>query len=684
MKHFTFTKKSVPVVIETVLLFLLLFLKSARVSTDILKLGQFVLPVAMFSVVIFAVLSLLIRLGFRRDHIPVCFGLYTLVSVFLLIDAVYCGYTGKLPSIVMLRYTGQLGDVSSAIFENVTFSRLLYAIDIPLWILYFVHFRKKIRAFFGTDVKNGCPRASAVTLGIIGGLAVTVTMGYCIFTSFAPAYFKNEILSYHVLDIINVLFPSEDHVILDGTLLPENLFGDDTDIAEITGTTEPGVPDDTGAVTAPSTDDNEIETGDTTEAHDPGEEPSIPVIKPISPYYGIANGYNVMTIQLEAFQNFVIGAFYNGQELTPNLNALLRKDTLYFENYYYQIGGGNTADAEFAVNNSLYAPDTVAAYEVYRENDYYAMPTLLKENGYGEATAFHAYFEDYWFRHVAYPGQGFDTYLSGSNFYAYPYEVAGMGASDGAFFNMAVDYLAEQNYDDPFYAFMVTLTSHYDFKLPAQFQHLTLDEKHVGTLFGNYLQAVHYVDDAIGQLIDALKEHGMYENTIITLYGDHFGLPVYDWKSKMYMEEWLGKEYTYEQHFNVPLIMHIPGCDMAETISVTGGHIDVMPTLLHVLGLENKKGIMFGQNLLTAKEGIVYQQTHLARGSFISDTVLFQYPFNGIEVYAQANAIGTWEELDASKFLDISKESKKKIEQCMYLLDNNLVLIENYKAALEK
>ena len=183
------------------------------------------------------------------------------------------------------------------------------------------------------------------------------------------------------------------------------------------------------------------------------------------------------------------------------------------------------------------------------------MATLLKDNGWTTATAFHGYTNTFWNRNLAYPGQGFDAYLSGSDYYAEPTEKAGMGVSDGEFFVRAVDYLKTQ--EGPFYAFMVTLTSHYAFELPAQYNMLTLHEEHVGTLFGNYLQSVHYFDYAVGMFIDALKDAGLYDNTVLTFYGDHFGLPVYDWQSKMFMTELLGREYTYAEHFNVPLMIPV-------------------------------------------------------------------------------------------------------------------------------
>ncbi len=612
--------------IELILPLGLLSAKLFALNTDMLKLGTYTLPMLCASLVTVGVLCLLIRLVFRRDHFPFFMVLYGILSVFMLIDAVYCAYTGKLPSAVMLQYLGQLDGVSDAIYANVTFARLLYAIDVPLWILYAVHFRRR---WFGGIASCHWNLQKNVILAAVTALSLVICVGYCLFTPFVPSYFKSEILTYHVTDILSQILPGS------GIAASVPVWNEQT------------------------SGGNDVEE---------------------DPYRGIAEERNVITIQVEALQNFVLNLEYNGQVITPNLNALLTQDTLYFDNYYYQIGGGNTADAEFAVNNSLYAPVDEAAYSRYADNDFYSMAKLLKDNGWTSATAFHGYVNTFWNRNVAYPGQGFDAYLSGSDYYAEPAEVAGMGVSDGEFFVRAVDYLKEQS--GPFYAFMVTLTSHYAFELPAQYNMLTLKDEHVGTLFGNYLQSVHYFDHAVGMLIDALKAANLYDNTIITFYGDHFGLPVYDWQSKMFLTELLGTEYTYESHFNVPLMIHIPGSGVTETKSVAGGHIDVMPTLLHLLGLKNEKGIMFGESLLRLESNVVCQQQHLGRGSFISDEVFFQFPLSGIALNAEANAIGTWEELNPSDYIEISDAAREEIEQCMYLLDNNLVLIDAYRAAM--
>src|SRR5699024_9580423 len=74
-----------------------------------------------------------------------------------------------------------------------------------------------------------------------------------------------------------------------------------------------------------------------------------------SDMFGVAEGRNVIFINAESIQDFVIGNEVNGQEITPFLNSLVDdEDTYYFENFYEQTGQGNTSDSEFLIENSLY------------------------------------------------------------------------------------------------------------------------------------------------------------------------------------------------------------------------------------------------------------------------------------------------------------------------------------------
>lgn len=335
--------------------------------------------------------------------------------------------------------------------------------------------------------------------------------------------------------------------------------------------------------------------------------------------FGIAEGKNLIVIQMEALQNFVIDKDYNGSEITPVLNQLIRDSgTIYFNNYYMQIASGNTSDAEFATNNSVYGSEKSYTYELFKGNTFRGLPVLLKERGYS-TIAMHGYEGSFWSRLDMYPAQGFDTFIDGTGYE--PTVVHGWGIIDEEFYRQSVNYLKDQ--PQPFYNFMVSLSNHTPFKMDKELCRLMLSDKHKNTRFGDYLNSTAYSDYALGVLLDELKKAGLYENSVIAIYGDHFGLAQKDEDNGTLLTEFLGKPYRFDEMANIPLIIHIPGEEINETFTVAGGQIDFMPTIAYLLGFEELDTIYMGQNLITAKEGFVAQNRYAPLGSFIADETVF-------------------------------------------------------------
>ncbi|MBQ8588978.1 MAG: LTA synthase family protein [Firmicutes bacterium] len=361
------------------------------------------------------------------------------------------------------------------------------------------------------------------------------------------------------------------------------------------------------------------------------------------PLFGIAEGKNLIVIQAEALQDFVIGEEYNGQELTPVLNELLKENTIHFDNYYMQIAAGNTSDAEFATNNSIYGTGQSYTYEIYKNNAFRGLPWLLMERGYS-TIAMHGYEGQFWSRDVAYETQGFETFVDKDGFRRYGTETA-WGINDEDFFRQAVKYMKDQ--EEPFYSFLVTLSNHTPFELPEQLSTLELKEEHVGTLFGNYLRSVHYADKALEVLIEQLKNEGLYENTVIALYGDHFGLSVSDEANVNHMSEFLGREYKFSDAANVPLIIHIPGAEgLPETVSVAGGQTDFLPTMAYLMGFDELDTLYMGQNLLeTGQEGYVIQYRYAQPGTFITNEYCYNASTDGIFTNGKAYTLENGERM---------------------------------------
>ena len=382
---------------------------------------------------------------------------------------------------------------------------------------------------------------------------------------------------------------------------------------------------------------------------------------------GIAAGRNLIVIQMESFQNFLVNAVYNGREITPNLNRLAAGESIYFSSYYQQLGRGNTSDAEFVTNNSLYPVIFGPVYELYQDNRFYGLPWVLKENGY-RTVVLHGYKKSFWNRDKAYPGQGFDLFISEEDFVID--EKIGFGLSDKSFFRQTADYL--KNLEQPFYSFIITLSSHVPYKMPDSCQGLELLPEDEGTLFGNYIQAVHYTDEAIGEFIDYIKELGLYDNSIIALYGDHFGIDCKNEAAEQ-VKAFLGRDYTYNEMLNIPLIIHIPGSGIHETVETTGGQVDFMPTVLNLLGISGENLVMFGHDLLQADSGFAASQTYMLKGSFIDDENVFEMARTGIFEDSKAWDRKTGKPVSIDTCREGYERAIKEIAKCTYLLENDLL-----------
>lgn len=336
-------------------------------------------------------------------------------------------------------------------------------------------------------------------------------------------------------------------------------------------------------------------------------------VKPDPNMFGVAEGKNLIVVSLESLQSFVINNDVYGEEVTPFLNELIN-DSYYFENFYHQTGQGKTSDSEFLLENSLYPLSRGAVFFTHAGNELDAMAEKLGEKGYFTSTM-HANNKSFWNRDIMYQAIGYDYFYSATDYNITPEISVGWGMKDSPFFDQSVELM--KSMEKPFYTKMITLTNHHPFRLDEEDKYIDEYDSKSGTL-NRYFQTVRYMDEALKEFFQKLKDEGLYENSIIVMYGDHYGISE---NHNEAMEQYLGKEVTpfvSAQLQRVPLFVHIPGVTnngRGEVISKVGGQIDLKPTLLHLMGVNTKNDIQFGEDLFSPdhREFIVFRD-----GSFIT------------------------------------------------------------------
>jgi lipoteichoic acid synthase len=336
--------------------------------------------------------------------------------------------------------------------------------------------------------------------------------------------------------------------------------------------------------------------------------------EPNPKYFGAGEGMNVIYLHLESIQNFLIDYKLHGEEVTPFLNSLTSEEsTLYFDNFFHQTAQGKTADAEFMLETSLYGLPQGSAFTTKGLNTYQAAPAILGQQGYTSAV-FHGNSGSFWNRDEIYKSFGMNKFFDADSYELNPEDMADYGLMDKPFFEESIPML--ESLPQPFYSKFITVSHHYPYHIDEEdatiAPHTTGDKS-----VDRYFQTARYADEALKQFFEDLKESGLYDNSIIIMYGDHYGISENHNKA---MEKVLGKEITPFESTGlqrVPLFIRVPGMEGGVNHEY-GGQIDLLPTLLHLLGTDTKEYIQFGTDLLSEQHDDIIP---FRNGDFVSSEI---------------------------------------------------------------
>lgn len=334
--------------------------------------------------------------------------------------------------------------------------------------------------------------------------------------------------------------------------------------------------------------------------------------------FGKYKGRNVIAVSLESLQNFVINNEMNGEVVTPFLNSLTKdKDTFYFDEFYHQTGLGKTSDSEFIFENSLFGLGRGAVFFTHGGNTYNSLANRLNENGYF-TNVMHPNNKSFWNRDMMYKSLNIDKFYDVNSYEIGEGEAVNWGMKDIPFMEQSAKHIGEM--PQPFYSRLITLTNHYPFYLDEEDKMINEYDSNSGTL-NRYFQTVRYMDEAVKKFFDELKAQGVYDNSIIVMYGDHYGISENHNKAmSMYLDKEEITPYDSALLQSVPLFVHIPGSGEGKEMDEVAGQIDLRPTILHLLGIETSKDLQLGADLFSPEheDFVIFRD-----GRFITDEYVY-------------------------------------------------------------
>lgn len=353
-------------------------------------------------------------------------------------------------------------------------------------------------------------------------------------------------------------------------------------------------------------------------------------------YTGIFEGKNVIFLLGESLYKPILS-----EELTPTLYKMMNEG-FNFENYYVPLYPTSTADGEYMLEWSL-IPIIGNSYNLKnsaKNLNPYGLVDAFKNLNY-KTFAYHDYQSYFYGRDQYFKYQGYDEY--GFCDTSLKMNCPSFHASDLTMFQKTINNFINE---DHFLVNYVLVSPHggYDYKtnpIVRKNWNLVKDLDYSDYAKG-YIAGVLETEKALTYLVDELDKAGKLDDTVFVLSPDHY--PYY-FKTKMnQLEEIAGNAIydKFELHRN-GLIIYNSAMKEPVKVSKTTASIDVLPTLLNLMGVEYDSRLLMGTDALSDNDSIVIFSDY----SWITDLGRF----------------------DGKKFIPASEEMKNKEDYTEHIND---------------
>lgn len=313
-------------------------------------------------------------------------------------------------------------------------------------------------------------------------------------------------------------------------------------------------------------------------------------------YSGMFKDKNLIVITAEAFSPIAID-----KELTPTLYKIYTEG-FSFSNFYTPIFYVSTSDGEYVSLTSLLPKEGVWSFQ---ESSKISLPfvygNILKDYGYS-ANAYHNGRYNYYKRNLSHPNMGY-KYVGCGNGLEKKINCKIWPQSDLEMINATIDDYIE---NEKFLAYYMSISGHLNYTYNGNMMATKNRDKVKNLKYSEAIQAYLAtnieLDKALESLINSLKEKGKLDDTVIVISADHYpyGLTINEMKERA--------TYINDEKFDIHknnLIIWNSQIKTPIKIDKYASSLDILPTVLNLLGVEYDSRLLMGTDILSNSEGLV-------------------------------------------------------------------------------
>ena len=309
---------------------------------------------------------------------------------------------------------------------------------------------------------------------------------------------------------------------------------------------------------------------------------------------------NCIVILAESLESWVLETEVEGQEITPCLNRLLKDSTtLYAPHVLTQVKGGRSIDGQLLLLAGLLPINSGTYSSQYPHHTYLTLPKAMHERYHTRNYLLTIDKLSTWNQGPIAYSFGMDSLIAYHDFELTEAFGTHKRTGDGSFLRQCAQKIERgEIWKEGENTFMqlVTYSGHAPFKLPEELKEVHFSSA-VPQKMADYMTVARYTDRAIGEFVAYLQQHPRYRETLVVITGDHEGLA--DYRREL-CEAPGGKGVVSDKPYTPFIVLNAPTASLR--YEPVMGQVDMYPTLLNLLQLDDYVWKGLGQSILDPKK----------------------------------------------------------------------------------